>query len=82
MKKVIIAALATAAALGTASVAPAAHVGVTFDNRGQCEAFLADARNDARKASDENPGQFNKEYKGDFFCEENEDGTFTTQRAE
>ncbi len=80
MKKILIAALAGSVAFGTTSVATAAHVGVTFETEEECKEFLAQSRNNARKASDENPGQFNKEWKDEYYCEENEDGTYTTER--
>lgn len=78
MRKLLIAMLAGSAALGMTSVATAAHVGVTFETKEECKEFLAQSRNNARKASDENAGQFNKDWKDEYYCEENEDGTYTT----
>lgn len=77
MKKLLITALIGASTLGVSSVATAGHVGLTFENRGQCEAKIADARNNRRKASEENAGEFNKGDIPDYVCEENDDGTFT-----
>ncbi len=67
-------------ALGVSSVASANHVpvGQTFANRGQCERAIAQARNDARRDSIQNAGDYNKDFDtGNFFCMANADGTFT-----
>ena len=77
MNKIIIASLLAAGTLGVSSTATAGHVGLTFDTRGQCEAKIADARNDRRKASSTSSGEFNKSDIPDYACEENDDGTFT-----
>jgi hypothetical protein len=80
MKKFVIASLVVGTALGASSAAYADHVpvGQTFDTRGQCQAAIAQARNDARRDSSQKGGEYNKEFKnGNFFCEENDDGTFT-----
>ena len=82
LKKLMFVALASTA-LAVPGAAPAAHIGVTFDSRGECESFLADARNNARKADKSiggNAGEFNRDYPA--FCQDNGDGTFTTALEE
>jgi hypothetical protein len=82
MKQLVIVALA-GSALALPNAASAAHIGVTFDSRGECESFLAEARNNARKMAMEggqNSGEFNRDYPA--FCRDNGDGTFTTDLEE
>lgn len=68
-------------AFALSAPASAGHVGVIFDTRGECEAFLAGVRNDARAADEESDGRFNREYRDDFYCMEMEDGRFITARG-
>ena len=78
LKKLVFVALASSA-IAVPTIAPAAHIGITFESRGECESFLAQARNDARKSAKEsgkNAGEFNRDYPA--FCQDNGDGTFTT----
>ena len=80
MKSFVMTAFTGVMALSASSVASANHVpvGQTFDNRGQCERAIAQARNDARRNSSQNAGEYNKDFdNSNFFCMENEDETFT-----
>lgn len=79
MRKIIALGIAAGAFAMPAPVF-AGHVGVIFDNRGQCEAFLAGVRNDARAADEESDGRFNREYRDEYSCMEMEDGRFITVR--
>lgn len=79
MRKIVSFCIA-AAALASPSVAPAGHVGIVFENRGLCEAFLAEKRNDARALDEESDGRFNREYRDEYYCEKQDDGSFITVR--
>jgi hypothetical protein len=79
MRKLVAAAVTCSMAFGASSVAYADHVpvGQTYDTRGQCERAIAQARNDARRDSMMNAGDYNKDFdNGNFFCMKNRDGTF------
>lgn len=79
MRKLVAAAVTGMMGFGASSVAYADHVpvGSTYKNRGQCERALAQARNDARRDSMMNAGDYNKEFdSGNFYCEKTGDGMF------
>ncbi len=79
LKKLIMVVVASTA-LAVPGIAPAAH-GFTFNSRGECESFLAQFRNNARKAAKatagKNSGEFNREFPN-VVCQRNDNGTFTT----
>ena len=80
MRNLVMTAFTGVVALSASSVAFGNHVpvGQTFDNRGQCERAIAQARNDARRDSNQNAGDYNKDFDdSNFFCMKNADGTFT-----
>lgn len=81
--KALFTAAVVAAAVALPSPAFAVHQfnGMEFESRGECESFLARARNDERRdraeRGVERPNDFNSRVKDRFFCEENDDGGFT-----
>lgn len=86
MKKLITAvAVAAAVALPSQAFAVHAFLGMEFDSRGECESFLKQARNDERRdraeRDVESPNDFNSRVRNGFYCEDNEDGTFTISRT-
>jgi hypothetical protein len=79
MNKLVMAAATCAMTVGATSVAYADHVpvGETYKNRGQCERAIAQARNDARRDSMMNSGDYNKDFEsGNFYCEKMSNGMF------